>query len=187
MHHILLKKVIHRLQGILIRRRIEIQGSPEEVLRSICNKELMRRSRIASYAKIHSPYPILRLDGSLVDGGRLGSMLEGHFESIIPQLVETVLSYCLIADIDPGVESGEIYIDPIRIFSGAIEKSAVLYHIRIHRVFEGIGIAGLVESLVLVLRQVYFEIPSSFRGIVAVTGEKGAGAEPQNEQPGRGF
>jgi hypothetical protein len=114
-------------------------------------------------------------------------MLEGHFESIIPQLVEAVLPYCFIADIDPGVECGEINIDPIWIFSGAIEKSAVLYHVRIHRVFEGIRIAGLVEGLVLMFRQVYFEIPPSFRSIVAVAGEKGAGAEPQNEQPGRGF
>jgi hypothetical protein len=115
-------------------------------------------------------------------------MFESHFEGIIAELVETVpgsaaaglWSYCLVADIDTGGEAGEVHVYPIGVLGEGIEVAAVLYDIGVDRIFESIREAGLVECLVLMWGEVYFEIASSFGSIHAIAGKQ-AGQQQKGE------
>ena len=91
----------------------------------------------------------------------------------------------LVADIDLRVEPGKINVDPVRIFRRLIEKSAVLHHLGIHRILEGIRIARLIKGPILMLRQIYPKIPPSFRIIIAVTGSEAGDCHATNSQGGQ--
>jgi hypothetical protein len=118
-------------------------------------------------------------------------MLEGHFEGVFAELVETVAgpamaglgSYCLVADIDAGSEAGEIDVYPVGVLGQGIEVAAVPYYVGIDGVFEGIGETGLIECLILVLGEVDLEIASSFGGIYAIAGQE----EDQEQKGGAGM
>jgi hypothetical protein len=99
-------------------------------------------------------------------------MLEGHFIGILPQLVKGILSYVLVADIDPGVEPGKVNIDPPGVFRRRFEKTGIPDYPGINGVFEAIGIPFLIKGLVLVRRKIYFKIASPFGGINTITGKR---------------
>jgi len=172
MIHICLQEVIDGLEGIFVGGGIEIQGAPQEVFGRISDEELVSCGCIPPYVEKDASYPIGCLDRGLINGGGLVGVLEGHLKGVIPQLVESVVSDILIADVDLCVKAGEIDVDPIRVFRLCLEESAVLHHIRVHGVFEGIGVARLIESAIFVPGQVDLEIPSPPGIIVAVTGRK---------------
>jgi hypothetical protein len=118
-------------------------------------------------------------------------MLESHFESVVPELVKSITgpirglaADLLVADIDPGGKTREIDIDPIRIFRCFIKKARIPDHNGIYRVFEGIGIAGLIKGLVLMRRKINFEIAPPFGGINTITGEQQR--EYQKQEKGAG-
>jgi hypothetical protein len=106
-------------------------------------------------------------------------MVERHFEGVIAEPVETVAgsaaaglgSYRLVADIDTGGEAWKVHVYPIGILREGIEVTAVFYDIGVDGIFKGIREAGLVECLVLMWREVYFEIASSFGSIYAIAGK----------------
>jgi hypothetical protein len=170
--HIFLQEVIDRLQGVFVGSGIEIQGASQEVFGCVGNEELVGCGRISSYIERDASYPIGRMYQRLVDGRSLVSVLKGHLKSVVPQLVESVAigSNVLIADVELCVEPGKIDVDPIRVFRFCLEESAVLHYISVHGIFEGIGVAWLIESTVLMPGQVYFEVSPSFWVVFAVTG-----------------
>jgi hypothetical protein len=99
-------------------------------------------------------------------------MLEGHLKGVLTQLFELVCPYVLVADINTRGESGKIDIDPIGILGHRIEKTAVPYDLRIHRIFEGIRKPLLVKGLIFMPGEVDFEITPPFGGIHAIAGNK---------------
>jgi hypothetical protein len=118
-------------------------------------------------------------------------MLEGHFEGVFAKLIETVAwttmtglgSYRLVADVDAGGEAGKVHVYPVGVFGERVEEAAVLYDVGVSRVFKGIGEAWLVECLILVWGEVYFEVAPSFGGIYAITGKQ----EDQQQERETGF
>jgi len=174
MDHIFLQKVIDGLQGILVGGGIEIQGAPQEMSGRVGNKKLMGGGGIPPYIEKNTPYPIGGPDQGLIDRRSLVCVFKGHLEGVIPELFEAVVSYVLVADVDLCVEPGEIDVDPVGVLGFYLEEGAVLYHVGIHGVFEGIRIARLVEGAILVPGQVDLKVSSSFGVVIAVTGrEKG--------------
>ena len=112
-------------------------------------------------------------------------MFECHFEGIIPELVKAIFSDVLIADVNFRVETGKIDVDPVRILRPGFEKGAVLRDGGIHGVFEGVGIARLIECTVLVRGKIDPEISSSFGAVIAVTGREKGGYHATNSQGGQ--
>jgi hypothetical protein len=94
-----------------------------------------------------------------------------HLERIVGKLIETVRTDLFIADVDPCSETGKVNVDPIWVLRYGVEEAAVLDYVCIDRIFEAIGIAGAVESLVFVTGKIDPEISPAFWGIGAVTGK----------------
>ena len=111
----------------------------------IRQEELLGGSGIAADVKKDTADAIGVVDDGLVDRAGFNGVLKGHFEGVVDELVKFVWPYLLIADIDAGVEAGEIHIDPIRIFGDRIEKAAVLDDLRVNGIFEAERIVRLVE------------------------------------------
>ena len=78
----------------------------------------------------------------------------------------------LIADIDLCVKTGKVDIDPVGIFRNGVEKAGIADNICIDWIVETIGIAGAVEGLVLVRREIDPEIAASLRRVGAVAGSR---------------
>jgi hypothetical protein len=152
--------------------------------RSVGDEELMGRGRIASYVEEDAAHAICRLDGGLVNGRGLGGMLKGHFKSIVPELIKSIMSYVLIADVDLCGKAGELDVDPPGVFRLCIKKGAVSHHVGIDRIFKAVWVTRLIEYAVLMLWEVYFEVPPSFEGKIAVTGQKEGGYYATNSQDG---
>jgi hypothetical protein len=183
MRHIFLEEPVDDPKGVFIGGGVKIEGSPEEMADGIGDEELVGCGCVAAHIEKDAADPIGCFYDGLVDGAGLIGMLESHFKGIIPEFVKTVarlLRVCtlacrwpdlFVADIDPGAEAGKIDIDPIWVFGFCLEKARIAYHLGIYGIFEGIRIARLVKSLVLMGREIYFEIPFSFGGIDTIAGE----------------
>ena len=177
----MLEETIDNAQRIFIGWGVEIEGAPEKVPGRICEEELLGCGGLASYIEKDTADAVGGLNDGGVDGTGLISVLEGHFKGIVTEFVEAVTgpddttgtlfgADRLIADIDPCGKTRKVDIDPIWIFRHAVEKTAVSDDIGIDGIFETIGIAGLVERLVLVGGEVDLEITFSFGCIGAVAG-----------------
>jgi hypothetical protein len=178
--HICFEEFVDNAQGIFIGGGIEIEGAAEEVAGGVGEEELIGGSGVPADVEVDAADAVGGLDDGLVDGAGFGGMFESHFEGVIAEPVETVAgsaaaglwSYCLVADIDTGGEAREVHVYPIGVLGEGIEVAAVLYDIGVYRIFEGIREAGLVECLVLMWGEVYFEIASSFGSIHAIAGKQ---------------
>ena len=181
MGHILLEEKIDDAQGIFIGGRIEIQGAAEKIPGGIGDKELLGRGGIAPDVEEDAADPIGRMHGGILDRTGLIGVFECHFEGIFPQLVEAVGSYLLVADIDPCVESGKVYIDPIGVFRPGLEEAGIPDDIGVYGVFKGIGKIFLVEGLVLMGWKIDFEVPSFFGRIDLITGKEQANSASESQ------
>ena len=174
--HVRFEELVDDAQGIFVRGGIEIQGAAEEVAGGVGEEELISGSGVPADVEIDAADTVGGLDDGLVDGTGFGGMFESHFEGIIAKPVETVAgsataglgTYCLIADIDTGGEAGEVHVYPIGILWQGIEIAAVPYNIGVDGIFEGIREAALIEGLVLMWWEVYFEIAASFGRVYAI-------------------
>ena len=149
---------------------------------SVSQKELLSSGCIAADVEKDATDAIGGLDHGLVDGAGLDGMLVGHLEGIIGQLVETIGPDLFIADIYFCVKAGKVNIDPVGVFRDGVEKAGIADNGCIDWVFEAKRIAGAVEGLVLVRREIDPEITASLRRVGAVAGYK-TGKYQQN--PGR--
>lgn len=170
MIHVLFEKLVDHAEGVLVWRRVKIEGAAEEVVGGIGDEELFGRCSVAADVEEYPPYPIFGDEGRVVDGAGLIGMFKGELVGVVAQPVEFVWAYLLIADIDTCSEAGEVDVYPPGIGCYAIEIGAVLHDVGIDGVFEGIGIAGFVEGLVFVRREVDLEIAPPFGGIDRVAG-----------------
>ena len=179
MHHIFLEEAVDNTQGVLIGRGIEIQGAPQKMPGRIRHIELLGRGRIPADVEEDAADAISGPDRGIVDGSGLIGMLEGHFIGILLQFVEIIgpRADLLVADIDPGVEAGEIDVDPIGVLRRLLEEAGIAQDAGVYGIFEGIGKARLIEGLVLVGREIYFVIaPRPGRiGVVAAGQEQEEG------------
>ena len=180
MLHICFEEFVDDAQGIFVRGGIEIEGAAEEVVGGVGEEELIGGSGVSADVEVDAADAVGGLDDGLVNGAGFGGMFERHFEGIVAEPVKSVAgsaaaglgSYCLVADIDTGGEAGEVHVYPIRVLGKGIEVAAIFYDIGVDRIFEGIREAGLVECLVLMWGEVYFEIASSFGSIHAIAGKQ---------------
>ena len=190
---VLLQKVVDDGQGIFIGCRVKIESSPQKMAGSVRKEELLGGGCVATDMEKDASNSIWGMDHGLIDGTGLVGMLVGHLERIVGQLVKGVA--CLlrvvrwgtdvfIADIDFGIEAGEFDIDPVGILGNGVEVAAVADDVGIDGVFKAIGIAGTVESLVFVLREIDPEIPATFWRVGAVTGLEAGGGQQKNIREG---
>ena len=96
-------------------------------------------------------------------------MLEGHFKSIVPQLLELIRTYGLIADINTPVETRKIDIDPIWVLGNRIEKTTVPDNIGVNGILEGIWEPRLIKDLVLMPGEIDLEIAPPLGSVNAIT------------------
>ena len=186
MFHILLEELVDDTEGILVGGRIEIKSAAKKMAGGVGQEELIGGGGVTAYVEEDAADAVGCLDDGLIDGAGFGGMFEGHFESVVAELVKLVGAYSLIADIDTGVKAGEIDIDPIGIFGYGIEKTAVAYDPGVDGIFECIGEPGLVEGLVLVGGEIYLKITASFWGVDAITGKEEGEGQEQGRKAGKG-
>jgi hypothetical protein len=72
-------------------------------------------------------------------------MFIGEIESIINELIKTILFNILIADVDLTTKLRKIDIHPVRILRFVFEKSGILNHGPINRIFEGVWVTGFIK------------------------------------------
>jgi hypothetical protein len=94
----------------------------------------------------------------------------GHVKGIVYQLVEIVPANLFVTDIDLSGKAWKVNIDPVGIFRFVLKKGGILQNISIHRVFECIGIAGLIEQLVFMFGKIDLKVTSGPGGVGTVTG-----------------
>lgn len=174
-----LQKVVDDSEGIFVGCGIKIKGAAEEMAGGIGQEKLLSGGCIAADMEKDATDPVGSMNQGLVDRAGFNRMLVGHLKCIVDQFVEFVAGLMrvagrradpLVADINPCVEAGKVYIDPVGVLGNGIEEAAVFDHIGIHGVFEAIWVAGAVERLILMRREIDPEIPSSFWRIGAITG-----------------
>ena len=186
MFHIFFEEPVDDTQGVFIGSGVEIEGAPQKMPGRIRDKELFGGSRIPAYVEENTADAIGRPHRGVFDGSRFVGMLECHFVRIFLQLVEAVGigAYLLVADIDPGVEAGEVDIDPVGVLGSFLEKARIAEDPGINGVFKRIREAGLVKGPVLMLGEIDLEIAPGPGGIPIVTGNCGQQAEGQEERRG---
>ncbi len=162
MGYILLQKLVDVFQRVFIWGGVEIKGAAEKMVRRVGDEELCGCRRITAYFKEDAAYAVGRPYDGIFDGAGLIGMFEGHLIGVVLQLVEAVLAYLFVADVDAGAKPGEVDIDPVWIFGDGVEIAAVPDDVGINGIFEGIGKFGAVKGLVLMRRKVDFKITSPF-------------------------
>ena len=185
MPHILLEEAVDDPKGIFIGCGIKIQCSPQEILYRIGDKELFGCGGVPADIEKDATDPVAGHHWGVIDGAGLIGMFKGHFIGILPELVKAIGADGLVADIDPGIEPGEVDIDPIGVFGSGIEKARIPDDGRIGGIFKCVGESRLVKGLILVWREVYFEISFSFGCIYAVAGRKGCSRQESGDDPGQ--
>jgi len=149
--------------------------------------ELLGGSSITADMEKDAADAVWGMDDGLIDGACLDGVFIGHFKRIVGQLVEGIAwlvvrlgANGLIADVYPCAKAREVDIDPVRIFRHRIKKAAIAGHGCVNRVVEAIGVARLVEGLILMRREVDPEVAPAFWRIGAVAGQQ-KGKEDQEE------
>lgn len=172
MLQVLSQEIIHRPDGIFIRRGIEVKSTAQKVPYRISNKKLVSGGSVALQGEINAIDAIWCCKGLRLDGRSLvGVLLVGKGESIIDQGVKVIFAYLFVADVNSAVELRKIDVDPVRIFRSLFKKGGILYNLCIGRVFKTIRIAWLVKRLVCFLWKVYFKISPRLICIIAVAGK----------------
>jgi len=140
------------------------------MLGGIGHKKLIASCHIAPNLKKHPVDIVGGIDYGIVDGACLASVLVGECKSIIEQFVQFIDPNFFVTNVYATIELGKIDIDPPRVFCGIAKKGRILYNVCINRIFESVGIAGLIKNLVFLLRKIYFEIPPWLGNEIAVAG-----------------
>jgi hypothetical protein len=201
--HVLLEEPVDDPKGVFIGGSIKIQGAPKEVVERIGDEKLIGRRRVAAHIEEDAAHSIRRFYDGLVNGTSLISVLKSHLEGVFPEVVKCGAwlsgvrrrftlagrrADLFVADIDPGAEPWKVDIDPIRVFRLRFEKARIPHYVGIYGILKGIRVAGLVESLILVGREIYSEIALSFGGIDVIAGEdQGRTGKEQGRRQASGY
>lgn len=164
-----LEKVDDDTERIFVWRRIKIERSSQEVTRTICQEKLLCRRCVPPHVKKDATYPMRSMDERLIDRTCPDRVPHCHVEGVINKLVEIIGSDPLVTDVDPGGKTGKVDIYPIGILRYGIKEAAVFQNFRVDRKIKAIGIAGLVERLVLMRGKVDPVIALSFWRVRAIT------------------
>ena len=178
--HIFLDKGVDMREGILVGGGVKIERAPQKMVDRVGDEELFAGGGVTAHFKEDAADAIWCIYHRIIDGTGLIGVFEGHFIGVIPELIEGVLPYLFIADVDAGAKTGEINIYPIWVFGYGIEITAVPDDIGVNGIFECVREVGAVEGLVLVGREVYFKIPSSFGRIDVIAGRQGKKGREKN-------
>jgi hypothetical protein len=162
--------------------------------RGIRQVELLRGSGVTADVKKYTAYAIRGVDHGLVDGAGFYGMLVGHLKGVVREFVKGIWpsangplvrqAYLFIADVDAGIEAGEVDIDPVWIFGDRIEKAAVLDDIGVDGIVEAERIVRPVKCLVYMGWKIDPEIASSFWGVVTIAGNQAGECQQQGIRTG---
>ncbi len=139
---------------------------------AICQKKLLARGCISTYGKINTMQAVGRFHQRIVYGSGFGSVLVSHLKSIVYHFTKIVAAKVFVANINAAAKLRKINIDPPWVLGFGVEKSGILHHFGIHRNFETVRKARLIENLILMLWQRDIKIASLLWNKGAVAGKK---------------
>jgi hypothetical protein len=137
---------------------------------AIGEKKLISRSDITTNFEKYAMNIIRCGNQRIIYAIGLQCMFVRHRKSIVDQLVKFILPDVFVTDVNAAIKCRKVDIYPPGILCCLPKETAVLHDLCVDRIFKGVGVTWPVENLVLLFRELYFEITPGLRSIVTITG-----------------